>query len=573
MSGLHLGIVASSASTASTAWTLDNVTKPFYQDGFQFLDTSADGTPIERTLRGLYVKSDGTELYCVGQQSDIIIQYTLSTAYDLNTATRTGYVDISANSSLTYPMTGPHDLFFKPDGTMVFVTGQNGTTYQVTSYELSTAWDITTLDDFATPTQLDLTSVTTSDSVDFRGLGGVTLSDDGTKMYISCSFADEVFEYELSTAWDLSTASFSYELDVVSQTPTPYSLDFNSSGTKMDIFHYTHFVYHYTLSTAWDLSTASYDSVSTDNTVLFEDVIHGADWGNSGGYYFTSSNEGIFRWNTGTAYNINSLSIDCTSNHAVNFAALQTGASQSVTTYHGASFGNNGAKLYMTSTGGGYDEYDLSTAYNIGTASWSHRKSNLITSTNVNRGPLVFKSDGTKALSVIFDHSNLWGRLYEFTFSTAWDLSTITVSQYADITTQTKDCIGISVSPDGTKVFVTGDSENAIFRYDLSTAWDVSTASFAQSYSGNNQFQPFFIQLSANGKKMLSTRSGSQTLYEYDLSTAWDVTSINAQGFVSYIVNSPFRNGGSLLGMGMDSTGDRLVLTQSDKFAFTYNLT
>jgi len=97
---------------------------------------------------------------------------------------------------------------------------------------------------------------------------GIALSDDGTKLYIVGTGSATVFQYSMSTAYDLYSASYSSKsFDVSTQDSAPTGLAFNSDGTKMYIGgDATTALYQYTLSTAWDVSTASYDSVSVSAT-------------------------------------------------------------------------------------------------------------------------------------------------------------------------------------------------------------------------------------------------------------------------------------------------------------------
>ena len=93
---------------------------------------------------------------------------------------------------------------------------------------------------------------------------GVWLSTDGTTMYMLGYSNDKIFEYSLSTAWDLSTASYSsVSFSVASQETVPESLFFKDDGLTMYVTgRGTDNVYQYSLTTAWDISTASYASKS-----------------------------------------------------------------------------------------------------------------------------------------------------------------------------------------------------------------------------------------------------------------------------------------------------------------------
>jgi hypothetical protein len=75
---------------------------------------------------------------------------------------------------------------------------------------------------------------------------------------------DSVYQYTLSTGFDLSTASYdNVSFSVSGQDTGPPGIYFNSTGTKMFMVgNNSDSVYQYTLGTGFDLSTASYDSVS-----------------------------------------------------------------------------------------------------------------------------------------------------------------------------------------------------------------------------------------------------------------------------------------------------------------------
>ena len=93
---------------------------------------------------------------------------------------------------------------------------------------------------------------------------GLFFKSDGTKVYVIGATNDAIYQYTLSTAWDISTASYdSKSFSVASQEGTPFGLFFKSDGTKVYVIGTTNdAIYQYTLSTAWDISTASYDSIS-----------------------------------------------------------------------------------------------------------------------------------------------------------------------------------------------------------------------------------------------------------------------------------------------------------------------
>jgi DNA-binding beta-propeller fold protein YncE len=86
---------------------------------------------------------------------------------------------------------------------------------------------------------------------------GVAFNNDGTKMYIVGSIGDDVNEYSLSIAFDISTAFFVDSFSVAAQETAPTGMAFNNDGTKMFIIGYTgDDVNEYNLSSGFDISTA-----------------------------------------------------------------------------------------------------------------------------------------------------------------------------------------------------------------------------------------------------------------------------------------------------------------------------
>ena len=96
---------------------------------------------------------------------------------------------------------------------------------------------------------------------------GLIFSHDGTKMFHGGNDNDDIHEYTLSTAWDVSTASYVDAFSIASQDSEnePFGLTFNNDGTKMYVAGADNdVIYQYTLSTAYDVSTSTYANKSLD---------------------------------------------------------------------------------------------------------------------------------------------------------------------------------------------------------------------------------------------------------------------------------------------------------------------
>jgi DNA-binding beta-propeller fold protein YncE len=204
-----------------------------------FIVGDQDGFP-----KDVFFKTDGTRMYMLGDSGNDVNEYSLSTAWDLGTATFT-------QRSGTLAASSPSGLSFKPDGTRMYVLGfSNELVYE---YSLSTAWDVSTI------TLVRSFSVTTQEP---EPSGLYFKPDDGTKMYVGGRTSGigpvgQIHEYSLSTGWDVSTATFVQTLSVTAQEQVPQGISFKPDGSKMFIDGYlSDSVHEYNLSTAWDISTA-----------------------------------------------------------------------------------------------------------------------------------------------------------------------------------------------------------------------------------------------------------------------------------------------------------------------------
>jgi DNA-binding beta-propeller fold protein YncE len=73
--------------------------------------------------------------------------------------------------------------------------------------------------------------------------------------------------------------------------------------------------------------------------------------------------------------------------------------------------------------------------------------------------------------------------VYEYTLSTGFDVSSSTYSQSFSVSGQETLPTGMAFNTDGTKMFVVGRSGDDVNEYTLSTGFDISTATFVDSFS------------------------------------------------------------------------------------------
>ena len=220
-----------------------NISLASYDD-VSFSVADQDTTPIH-----LCFNSNGTRMYMLGWVADAIYQYNLSTAFDLSTAFYSNSSFNVADQLGTYP-TG---IIFNNDGTRMYI-GSMGNT-RIYQYNLSSAFNIST----ASYSNTNLNTYF-HDNQPYD----IAFNSDGTKMYMLGKQFTSIYQYTLSTGFDLSTASYdSVSFSVASQETNPYSFSFSTDGTKMFVAgSASDTVYQYSLSTAFDLTTASYDDLS-----------------------------------------------------------------------------------------------------------------------------------------------------------------------------------------------------------------------------------------------------------------------------------------------------------------------
>jgi len=215
------------------------------------LDVSGQST----SPTGVFFKADGLKIYIISSApTDSVHEYALSTAWDVSTATFTDSLDVSSEE------TTPKDLYLDSTGARLYIVGPSSDS--VGQYALSTAWDISTAS-FVRSFSLRFQELTPD---------GLYFKSDGTAMFVCGSTGNDVNEYSLSTAWDISTVSFVDAFSVSGQiTQSPEAVVFNDDGSEMYVADRAGVIYQYTLSTAWDVSTATYTN-SLDISALASDL-------------------------------------------------------------------------------------------------------------------------------------------------------------------------------------------------------------------------------------------------------------------------------------------------------------
>jgi len=494
---------------------------------------------------------------------------------------------------------------FADGGTKMYGQRQfdGGTLYQ---YTLSTAYDIST-------------ASYANKSYSFaNGESGFVITPDGSSLYISANDGDAVYRYTFGTAFDASTLSNGTQMFSTSSVDTqPDMCKFNSDGSKFFLLGRSNSrIYEYSVSTAYDLTTATY----SNNSLLVSAQAAGPlgfDFSADGTSLVVSDNttDSVYLYTLTTGYDLTTATYSGT-NFSVSSQDSVPG---------GMSFINNGSKLlilgrankviYQYSTALATAQLDLSTGsvfdytptsdvqvtlrnpatsgtvsgatllldggadtgYELSNASYDSVSFGVNSQAPL---PTCVKFDTTGTIMYVMCLTN--DAIYQYSLSTAWDVSTASYgSKVFSVASQDSSPLGLFFKPDGTKMYLSGGVSESLYQYSLATAWDVSTASYdSKSFDITGQsIDPYELFLYSSGTKLLVLMNDA--LYQYSLGTAYDIstasydsvtTSFSSQD--TTMTGFEFNSGGTsliMLGLTNDKVYQYSLTTPYDITTATYD--
>ncbi|MEP2011452.1 MAG: T9SS type A sorting domain-containing protein [Balneola sp.] len=215
------------------------------------------------------------------------------------------------------------------------------------------------------------------------------------------------------------------------------------------------------------------------------------------------------------------------------FTQLFSVSSQEIDPF-GITFNPSGSKMFIIGLeGADVNEYSLNTGFDISTASFVQTFS--VSGQTLAPSDVTFNKDGTK-MYVTALSSDSDAAIYEYSLSIGFDVSTASYAQVFTVHSQEISPTGIAFNASGSKMFVVGRNEDAVVEYSLSSHFDVSTASYVQEYSVDGEdTNPTGVVFNSNGTKMYISGNNGSDINEYHLSTGFDVSSASfVQSFSIY---------------------------------------
>ena len=250
----------------------------------------------------------------------------------------------------------------------------------------------------------------------------IAFNPSGTKMFVVGMSQNKIFEFDLTTGFDVSTATKnSNECSFIGLADDAVDIDFNSDGTKLFL--------------------VDQGQGGADNTIEEFDL--------------------------STAYDVSS----CThveEHFAGDFVGLV-----------GIEFNTDGTKLFIYNTAGAdsIKQYSLNSPYNLSNITLQKQSTGTSDKTfsTIESQPMgfTFSSDGSK----MFITGTKKDKVQEFNLSTPFDLSSVSRTSGYDISNEAVSVGGISFSNDGLKMFVLDSNLDAankdVNEYDLTCGFGV----------------------------------------------------------------------------------------------------
>lgn len=241
--------------------------------------------------------------------------------------------------------------------------------------------------------------------------------------------------------------------------------------------------------------------------------------------------------------------------------------------YMDVTFNDDGTKMYVANLSDSIDTYTLSTAYDVSTATDA---SETLDTSSESTSPISvrFNDDGT--ILYVADRSSV---VYQYTLSTAWDVSSGSyASKSLDMTGQDARCEGIFVKGDGTALFASMYNSPGVYEYTLSTPWDLSSGSYASAFADSGVTVYYGLWFSPDGDYFYGTTGSNDNIQRWSMGTAWDVSTATKDSILGQpgvdLKDPVGSNLSSAFGLAFKPDGSQfVVLCNTDDVVYSFSCT
>jgi sugar lactone lactonase YvrE len=494
-------------------------------------------------------------MYILGYGNDRIYQFILSTPWDLQGAYYSGryfQIKVTGDPGQEGTATG---FDFSTDGRKMFLVGQDRDC--IFEYSLSTPWEVTSAG-IDTTTRYVFSGgayqVGVGKSFSFQTREGsptsIAFSTDGSYAYVVGTDYDRIRGWYMSTPWDISTISLGSTLNqqkYVGELETnPRGIHFGIGGTTIYVVGTSSVrVHQYSIPSAnkWDVG---FSTIANKYTARFDTQLRydgglrldpqeatsasAIGWNTTGTRFYMMGyqNDRVYQYTVTRPWDLQSTS-------GIGSTSLLSGVTNSLTL---GQYYIPGPRLKGTFSGLGQQtgigfKTDGTRMFTVGISSisqydlyspWTITNIGEISATG-----LAFKDDGSK----IYVLGTEERRIYTLNLSTNWDLATASIASTAGnsffIGTQFSETSpqDLYFKPDGTKMFIIATGNDMVFEYNLTTAWNVATAGIAATTSTRtltaDESDPRSIGFSTDGRNMYILGAQNDALYQIKLFKEWSI--------------------------------------------------
>ena len=198
-----------------------------------WLDISSETS----NARATYWKNDGTVVFVVGRGTDNVVGYRLEEPWQIQSGNLWMEMELEGSNQ--------HGLYLRDDGMKMWVFDRTG----IWTYLLEEPWNITTIGEGVL-----------TDFSDYIERGhDIDFTPDGRRLFVDDRNIGAVFQFDLGSAWEVTTAEFNYKLDISDIQQEVRGIEFIEEGGVMVLMDTRlQALLQFQLSKPWNISTANF---------------------------------------------------------------------------------------------------------------------------------------------------------------------------------------------------------------------------------------------------------------------------------------------------------------------------